>query len=414
MSKAKEIAIKAKSSTTKLRSLTCDLRNQALITISKALLESKPEIITANNKDLANTEGLTSALKDRLLLTEERIDQMAQSLIEIAEQEEVVGQVISSHTRNDGLEIKKVRIPIGVILMIFESRPNVVTDCSALAIKSGNAIILKGGKEAFHSNQILGEIVNRATQGILPENSVQVIASDDKKLVQNLLSFKDQIDLVVPRGGPGLINYVYSNSQIPVIAHFLGLCHLYIDKEANLEQALKIAINSKTQRPGTCNALETLLVHKDLSGDFLKDLIKTFKEHQTRIIADQKTYDLYHELGIEQANNDTWATEHLDNILSLKLVDSLEEAIDHINEYGSNHTEAIVTEDQEAAQKFVSYIDASCIMHNASTRFNDGGQLGLGAELGISTTKIHAYGPMGATEMTTSKFLVSGNGHVRN
>ena len=413
MTKTIEIAKNAASAANNLRTSSAADRNDALIKISEAITKKKQDIIAANQKDMQAAAELSSALKDRLLLTEERINGMSGSLVEVANQEEVIGQGISKTTRPNGLVVQKVRIPLGVILMIFESRPNVIIDCSALAIKSGNAIILKGGKEAFHSNQILGEIINEAYKGILPRDTVQVIASNKREIVQELLSCKDDIDLVIPRGGSNLVDYVYSNSKIPVIAHFQGLCHTYIDKSANLAQAKTIAINAKTQRTGVCNATETLLVHKDLKGEYLENLIKEFKTHDTKIIADNEIYDLYQALGLDLATKDTWAIEHLDNVLSLKLVDSVEAAIDHINTYGSNHTEAIIAEDADAVEKFTAAIDASCIMHNASTRFNDGGELGLGAELGISTSKIHAYGPMGAAEMTTSRFLVIGNGHIR-
>jgi glutamate-5-semialdehyde dehydrogenase len=411
----KEMAMRAKEASKLLPALTESNRQDALKAIAKLLIERKNEIISENIKDLtyAKEQGLSEAMIDRLLLDDQRIMQMAQSCEEIASQPAVLGKLSDSFTRDDGLQIAKQNIPLGVILMIFESRPNVVIDCAALAIKSGNSILLKGGKEAKHSNAILGDIVTKAINTILPVDCVQVIPSDKREYVNELLSLRDEIDVVIPRGGEKLIQFVYDQSKIPVIAHFKGVCHIYIDKEANLDKALAIAINAKTQRPGVCNAMETLIIHQNLLPSFSKKLITAFKEKNTELRVDPVLKEFLPDENLQSASDADYACEFLDNILAIKVVAGIDEAIYHIQQYGSHHTEAIITENEDTAQKFMNSIDASCVVVNASTRFNDGGQLGLGAELGIATTKLHAYGPMGAAEMTTKRFVVRGNGHIR-
>ncbi|MEC9281386.1 MAG: glutamate-5-semialdehyde dehydrogenase [Bdellovibrionota bacterium] len=398
-----------------LRYLEEDQRTKALESIAKLLRERLPQIIKANLQDMqeAKKMQLNSAMTDRLLLDEKRILNMADGVESIAKQQQVVGNVYSETTNEKGLKIARQRVPLGVILMIFESRPNVVIDCAALAIKSGNAILLKGGKEAKHSNEFLGDIINEATKEILPEHSVQVLKSDDRNTVNDLLSKKEFIDLVIPRGGKSLIEHVYENARMPVIAHFEGLCHMYIDSSAKEDMALELIVNAKTHRTGVCNAMESLLVHESLLLNLAPKITKSLQEKGTELRVDQSFkeasgYDL------KLATEEDWATEYLDNILSIKTVHDLDEAIAHIDRYGTNHTEAIVSETPDNVDKFFRIVDASCLMHNASTRFNDGGELGLGAELGISTTKIHAYGPMGAEEMTSSRFVVLGSGQVRS
>ena len=378
-------------------------------------MKNKIQIIAANELDLAaaRSSNLSEALIDRLRLDGPAIEAMAQGVKTVSEQKEVVGSFEDEFTNPAGLKIKKQRVPLGVILMIFESRPNVVVDCAALAIKSSNAIILKGGKEAKHSNEILGNIIQESIAPYIPKETIQVLASDNREVITELLELNEYIDVVIPRGGDKLVKFVHDNAKMPVIAHFQGLCHMYLDKEADISKALKLVLNAKTQRTGVCNAIETLLVHKSLLPNVAKELTKELQERGTELRVDQE-FMKASGAELKMANDEDWATEYLDNILSIKTVDSIDEAISHIDQYGSYHTECIVSEDHQACDYFLSSVDASCIMVNASSRFNDGGQLGLGAELGISTTKLHAYGPMGAQQMTTTRFVVTGDGHTRS
>jgi len=386
-------------------------RDDAIKRIAFNLREQQQAIIAANREDLklAREQGLSEALLDRLTLDESRIEQMAASAESIAEQDEVVGEIISEFIRGDGLKVQRQRIPLGVIAMIFESRPNVVVDCSSLAIKSGNAILLKGGKEATHSNKILANIVRKSLAGFLPADAVQLV--EDREEISKLIKLKDYVDVVIPRGGEKLIQYVYDNASMPVIAHFQGLCHIYVHYDANLEHAKDIIMNSKVQRPGVCNAVETLILNTKLPETFIISLVQELQNSGVEVRGDSELESIVE--NIEAATEEDFATEYLDKILSIKMVQSVEEAIAHIQKYGSHHTEGILAEDPHVIVKFQAGVDASCVTVNASTRFNDGGELGLGAELGISTTKFHAYGPMGAREMTTTRFLVLGNGHIR-
>jgi len=387
-------------------------RDNAIKKIATLLREQMEEIVNANEKDLtaAKAQGLSDALIDRLKIDIAGVEAMASTAESIADQDEVVGEIISEQIREDGLKIQKQRIPLGVIAMIFESRPNVVIDCSCLSIKSGNAILLKGGKEAAHSNKILCNIVRDAIDGFLPENSVQLVEAREE--VSELIKLKDYVDVVIPRGGEKLIEYVYNNAAVPVIAHFKGLCHIYTHYDANLEQAKDIILNAKAQRPGVCNALETLILNKKLPETFVIALVDELKKVGVEVRGDSDLESIVD--NINAATEEDFATEYLDMILSIKMVDTVEEAIVHIQKYGSHHTEGILAQDPHVIIKFQAGVDASCVTVNASTRFNDGGELGLGAELGISTTKFHAYGPMGAREMTTTRFLVVGDGHIRS
>lgn len=401
----------AKLASAGLLGVSEDARNQALQNIARVLIEKADDIVAANTKDVeaAKQAGLSEALIDRLSLDESRIKALAGSVENIAEQEQVVNKVVSEIVREDGLKIQEQQVPIGVLAMIFESRPNVVIDCSALAIKSGNAIILKGGKEANHSNQILAEIVVDAIENVLPDFSVQLVTSRDD--VRQLLEQVEFIDLVIPRGGEGLIKYVVDNSRIPVLAHYKGLCHIYIDESANLSQAIDIVLNAKVQRPGVCNAVETVLVHKALlENQFIRDLFSKLEDEGVELRLCDKCPTTEKSLI---ATEEDWNTEYLDKILSIKAVDNVQAACEHIKQYGSQHTEAILSSDQQSINYFQQNVDASSVMINASTRFNDGGEYLLGAELGISTTKLHAYGPMGAREMTIKRHLVIGEGHIR-
>jgi glutamate-5-semialdehyde dehydrogenase len=406
--KEAKLAFKAKLDFNKVSE---EHRTNALKSIASNLKNNIDKIIRANERDLFNAKELnvSTALLDRLKLDKERIMEMVSGVLSIASQNQVVGEITETQTREDGLIIEKQRIPLGVIGMIFESRPNVVIDCSCLAIKSGNCIILKGGKEANESNRILTEIVRKAIKEFIPEDVVQLI--DSREDVASLLQQVGLVDVIIPRGGEKLINYVYENSKVPVIAHFKGLCHIFIDQSANLDNAIKIIINAKTQRPGVCNAMETLLLHKDLPQSFRDNLLSELIKKGTEIRVCENT--IHSNSKVNVANDIDWNTEYLANILSIKTVENLEMAITHIQNHGTHHSEAIVSNDQESINKFLFQVDASSIMINASTRFNDGSEYGLGAELGISTTKIHAYGPMGAKEMTTLRYLVKGNGHIR-
>ena len=403
----------AKLASLKLLSLKNSDRNRAISKIAEQLLIDQDKILAANKLDLdeAAANQLSPSLMDRLELNPERLKQISEATLEVASQEDIVGSIIESKTREDGLIIEKQRIPLGVIGMIFESRPNVVVDCSALAIKSGNAIVLKGGKEATHSNRALFESITIATQDILPKGSILLIEARED--VAELLQAKDFVDVVIPRGGERLIQYVYDNAKMPVIAHFKGNCHLYIDQFANKDWVEPILLNAKMQRTGVCNAVESLVVHQDFDKESLSKALSSLVEAGCELRVDSKLIE-FAPANSKIATEEDYATEFLEAIVSVKLVASLEEAILHINQFGSHHTEAIITDKPEHAEAFSLGVDASCVMHNASTRFNDGGQLGLGAELGISTTKFHSYGPMGAREMTCSRFLVKGKGHIRN
>ncbi|MEA9355344.1 glutamate-5-semialdehyde dehydrogenase [Bacteriovorax sp. PP10] len=391
-----DLAMNARDASLKLQGLSEEMRLTALAAISKALLSHADEILNENKKDLADAKinNLSSAMFDRLTLTEKNIHDLSAMCIEVANQKQVVGMIVESHTRPDGLLVQKQRIPIGVIGMIFESRPNVVVDGAALAIKSGNAIILKGGKEAQHSNRKLFEIIHNATASVLPMGSISLI--ETREDVAEILKLNKYIDLMVPRGGSALINYVKANATMPVVAHDKGLCHLYVHSDCNVD-AIAIILNAKTQRPGVCNALETLILNENYPKN-------------------EEIFDALKAAAVElkyPATEEDYATEWLDKKISIKMVKTHLEAIEHIKKYSSHHTEAILATDPEVIEEFMNSLDASCIVINASTRFNDGGELGLGAELGISTSKLHAYGPMGAAEMTATRFIVTGNGHIR-
>lgn len=408
----KALAHKAKLATRQMRLLDNVTRRTLLLKLAHLIRLKEKDILLANGKDMANAHSYPAALQDRLLLNEARIEAMASSVEEIAGQSEVVGLIEKECKREDGLQIQRVRVPLGVILMIFESRPNVVIDAAALAIKSSNCIILKGGKEAQYSNSILGEIIQEAIKDELPAECIQVISSTERGHIDELLRLNQFIDVVVPRGGEQLIKHVYQNAKMTVIAHYKGLCHLFVDKSAKAENAKNILINAKTQRPGVCNAVETLLLHQDIVDTLGLELLKSLESKQTQIRVDA----LFNSLTgcrYPLAQEQDWDTEYLDNIISVKVVAGVDEAIEHIEQYGSHHTEGIISEDKESIKKFVLSTDSSCVVVNASTRFNDGGELGLGAELGISTSKIGAYGPMGAEQMTTYRYIVTGQGHIR-
>ena len=409
-----EIAKKAKIASKKLITLSSNTKNEVLKRVAQKLRERKEELKRINEKDVnqALIQGHTKAFIDRLTLTDKIIEGMAKGLEEVAALPDPVGEVVKMWKRPNGLWVGRMRIPLGVIAIIYESRPNVTIDAAGLCFKSGNAVILRGGKEALNSNIALGEIFRETLKEFnVPEDAVQVIPTPERKLMEYMLELEEYIDLVIPRGGEGLIRFVTEKARMPVIKHYKGVCHVYVDNEADLEMAKIIAINAKCQRPGVCNAMETLLVHKDIAEKFLPDLAEEYKKYGVELRGCSET--LKYIPWAKEATEEDWYAEYLDLILAIKVVNSLEEAIEHISKYGSNHTEAIVTENYSKAMKFLKEVDASVVLVNASTRFNDGGELGLGAEIGISTTKIHAYGPMGLEELTTTKFIVFGNGQIR-
>ncbi len=404
-----DIAKKSKESSLELQSLTEDNRVQALKRISEEIIKNKIIILDQNQIDLdeAKENNLSPSLIDRLTLSEKSIDSLAQMCLDVASQPQVVGLIDREYERPNGLKIKLQRIPLGVVAMIFESRPNVVVDGIALAIKSGNAIILKGGKEASHSNRCLFEICKQAVKNILPDFSFSLV--ETREDVNELLKLDQYIDLVVPRGGSALVRHVKENARMPVVAHDKGLCHMYVHSDAEVDSTIKMILNAKTQRTGVCNALESLLLHKNFKG--VNQVIESLLQADVEIRGDEKSRKL--NPTIKPASDEDYHTEYLGMIISLKIVEDENEAIKHIQKHTSHHTEAVISNEPKIIELFLNSLDSSCLTVNASTRFNDGGELGLGAELGISTSKLHAYGPMGAREMTTTRFLVYGNNHIR-
>ena len=408
----------ARRASRQLVSLDGATKTAALRQIASSILESAPALIAANAKDLeaAHAAGLAPALIERLKLNEKRIHSMAEGVEQIAAQTDPVGQIIEGYVRPNGLRISKMRVPIGVVCFFYESRPNVTSDAAALCIKSGNAIILRGGKEAFHSNQAIAKIIADALKaaGIDPA-AVQLVAHTDRALISPLLKLDKYIDLVIPRGGEALIRTVVKESTIPVLKHFTGNCHIYVDAATmSMENDVrKICVNAKTSYPGgaVCNAVEHLLFHKDAAPRLLKKVCEDLAAQNVEIRGDERTRAVYP--PAKPTAPEDWDTEYLAFVIGIKVVNSLEEAVEHINEHGSHHTDAILTESMIAADAFVKAVDSASVIVNASTRFADGGEYGLGAEIGISTDKMHARGPMGANDLTTYKWVVQGNGHVR-
>lgn len=404
-----DLAREAKEATLILQSLPEEQRLMALESIAVALAHHKADILSANKNDLdeAKKNNLGEALIQRMILTEKSIDQLAEMCRDVADQDQVVGMIVEEYTRPNGLVIQKQRIPLGVIGMIFESRPNVVVDGAVLAIKSGNAIILKGGKEAHHSNRKLFEILSNAVERILPRGTLSLV--ETREDVNELLKLHQYIDLMVPRGGSALVNHVRANAMMPVVAHDKGLCHMYVHKDGDTSKIIDIVLNAKVQKPSACNALEGLLLHE--SFPLNKNIIEALVNAGVEVRGSEEVLELH--TKVKKATPEDFNTEYLSNIISVKVVRDEDEAISHIQKHTSHHTEAIIAQDKEVIEKFLNSLDASALVVNASTRFNDGGELGLGAELGISTSKLHAYGPMGAKEMTTTRFLVKGNGQIR-
>ncbi|WP_428265226.1 glutamate-5-semialdehyde dehydrogenase [Haliangium sp.] len=412
---AADIARAARRASLALAKSTTAQRTQALHAVAAAVRAAEAEILAANARDLeaAAEGGLSPAMVDRLRLSPERVAGVAAAVAAVADLPDLVGRIEREEVRPNGLRIARMRIPLGVVLMIYESRPNVTTDAAALCLKAGNAVILRGGSEAFHSNRALGAAVTAGLAATdLPEQCVQVVASTERELMNQLLACDEDIDLVIPRGGEGLIHFVAEHSRIPVLKHYKGVCHLYVHEAADLDMAVRVAENGKVQRPGVCNAVETILVDRAVADRFVPALCQRFSALGVEIRGDERTRVLGGE-AVAPASEDDWHAEYLAPIVAVRVVDDFDDAVAHIERYGSNHTESIITADAAVGERFLREVQSSTVMVNASTRFADGGQLGLGAEIGISTTKLHAYGPMGAEGLTTTKFIVHGDGHVR-
>jgi len=412
MSVVLEIAKKAKAASYAIAKADTKIKNKALQYIANILEENIKKLIEANKKDLKGAKGLSKAMVDRLTLNEKRIAEMSQGIREIIALNDPVGEVTKMWKRPNGLIVGKMRIPLGVIGIIYEARPNVTADAAALCLKSGNSVILRGGKEAFYSNMAIVKIISEALDKVgLPQSVVQIIPVKEREAMIELLKLEDYIDVIIPRGGEGLIRFVVENSKIPVIKHYKGVCHIFVDETADIGMATNICFNAKVQRPGVCNAMETLLVHKNIAKDFLPVVVKKLKSAGVEIRGCEKTRKIVKD--VVKAKETDFGYEFLDLILAVKVVEDIEEAIEHINKYGSLHTESIITKDYSNAQKFLREVNSSTVLVNASTRFSDGFQLGLGAEIGISTTKLHAFGPMGLEELTTTKFIIYGEGQIR-
>ncbi len=411
---AEMLAKRAHAAAAALRAVSTEQKDAALRAIAARLRAEREAIREANRRDLEQADqfGLTRAQIDRLTLTDDRIEAMAQGVEAIADLPDPVGEVIDEYIRADGLQIRRVRVPLGVVLFIYESRPNVTVDAVALCLKSGNAVILRGGKEAAHTNEILHRLMaDEIARAGLPRDTAVRVDIQDRALVGHLLQCDRYIDLAIPRGGEGLIRRVAAEARMPVLKHYKGLCHIYVDRAANLDMARRIVVNAKCQRPGVCNAVETVLVHEAIADELLPGLLQELFERGVEVRGCERTRQA--DPRVRPASDDDYATEWLDLKLSLRVVPSLEEAVAHIARFGSGHTEAIVTEDEKAADRFLTLVDSATVMHNASTRLCDGGEFGLGAEIGLSTDKLHARGPCGLRELTTYKYVVRGSGHIR-
>jgi glutamate-5-semialdehyde dehydrogenase len=404
----------AKQAAAKLAVTSTAVKNAALLAMAAALEAQQSEILAANERDMtaAAAKGMKSSMLDRLKLTAERISGMADGLRQVAGLADPVGNVIDGKTLPNGLHITKIRVPLGVIGIIYEARPNVTADAAVLCLKSGNAVILKGGSEAMESNKTVAAILAQAAEGAgIPAGSIQFIDTSDRQAVQDLIHMNGLVDVVIPRGGAGLIQAVVRNASVPVIETGAGVCHTYVDKDANVEMAMKIAFNAKVQRPSVCNAMETLLVHKDIADKFLPMMLMMYNSSAVEIRGDKAVQEYSGQ--VHPATEEDWSTEYGDLRLSVKIVDSIEEAMAHIAKYGTGHSECIVTDNYQAAQLFQYTVDAAAVYVNASTRFTDGNEFGFGAEIGISTQKLHARGPMALPELTSTKYLINGNGQVR-
>jgi len=405
---------RAKAAARRLACLSAKVKNAALLAMAHALVDRQQFILEANGQDIkaAKERGMAEAMQDRLLLTANRINAMAEGLRDVAALPDPIGEVLDGLRRPNGLEIRRVRVPLGVIGIIFESRPNVTVDAAALCLKSGNAVVLRGGSEAIHSNIALAKVIAQAaTEAGVPVGSIELVESTDRAAAQRLMRMNGVVDVLIPRGGAGLIQTVVRTSTVPTIETGVGNCHVYVDTAADLEIAEKLVINSKCQRPSVCNAAETLLIHRDVAEIFLPRIGKALQERGVELRGDDRTRQLVP--NVTPVSEEDYYAEFLALIMAVRVVQTLDDALDHIDKYGSKHTELIVTRDVQAALRFQREVDASTVNVNASTRFTDGSQFGLGAEIGISTQKLHARGPMGLRELTSTKFLVTGEGHIR-
>ncbi len=415
----RKIGKAATSAARSLASSSGDVRNKAISNIADSLSSSRSEIVLENSRDIekGRKKGLSEAVLDRLLLNDERIDVIARDALSVAGLPDPVGETIEMNTMPNGLEVSRRRVPLGVIGVIYESRPNVTVDISALCLKSGNAVILRGGSEAFHSNTVLAGVIRAAILDAgISKDTVQIVGSTDRKFVSEMLKMDEFIDLMIPRGGSDLVARVAKEASMPSITGGVGVCHTYVDESASLDMAVDIVFNAKVQRPSVCNALDTMLVHVSAAPEYLPKIANAFAEAGVEMRCDTRSMSILgsrEDVKITPAVEEDWDTEHLSLTAGVKVVDSLEAALDHILDHGTGHSEAIVTEDTSSATRFLNEVDSSAVMVNASTRFNDGGQFGLGAEVAISTNKMHARGPMGLKELTSYKWIVLGDGHIR-
>jgi len=410
----KQIAKSARQASLKLASIDTNVKNRALLSMAEGLLKDADAIKEANKKDIkaAEGKGLSKAMLDRLTVSDKVLKGMADGIKEVVALPDPVGEITRMWKRPNGLLVGRMRIPIGVIGIIYEARPNVTADAAALCLKSGNAVILRGGSEAINSNLAIAKVLQEACkkEGI-PETAIQVVPAIERDIMLEMLKLEEYIDLIIPRGGEGLIRFVAENSRIPVIKHYKGVCHIFVDESADLDMAENVCLNAKVQRPGVCNAMETLLVHKNIAKEFLPRMGKKYQDANVELRGCAETRKILS--YAKSATEEDWYAEYLDLILSVRVVKDMDEAIKHIAKYGSLHTESIITKDYNNSQRFLREVNSSTVLVNASTRFSDGFELGLGAEIGISTTKIHAFGPMGLEELTTQKFIIYGDGQIR-
>ena len=411
-----EMGKKAKEASKKLLTLDTRIKNKALIMIAEELINKKEEIKEANRIDLENgkKEGLSFALLDRLELTDKRIEAMSQGLMEIADFTDPIGEILSGWRHKNGMTIEKKRVPLGVLGIIYESRPNVTVDSAGLAIKSSNAVILRGSANAINSNIYLSRLFNEiGIKAGLPENSVQLIENNDRALVNEMVKMNKYIDVLIPRGGKGLKKFIIENATIPVIETGAGVCHVFVDESAKIDNILPIIKNAKTQRPSTCNSIETVLVHKNIAEKILPEVTDMLIKSGVELRYSREALDIVNRSDVKPATEEDFGAEYLDMIMSLKLVENVDEAIEYINEHSTQHSDSIITESIDNAEKFLNEVDSAAVYLNASTRFSDGGEFGYGGEIGISTQKLHARGPMGVRELTTTKYIIRGNGQIR-
>ncbi|MFB0504828.1 MAG: glutamate-5-semialdehyde dehydrogenase [Candidatus Bathyarchaeia archaeon] len=409
-----DICRKARKASVELAKLSAEVKNKALHEMAEALEKNIEAILEANRKDVENAKarGVKEALIDRLILNKSRIGNMAKCLREVADLPDPVGEIVRTWTRPNGLIIGQLRVPLGVVAVIYESRPDVTSDASGICLKSGNAIILRGGSDAINSNVVIGDVLSEAaTKAGIPDGAIQVVRTTERSAATELMKMREYVDALIPRGGAGLINAVVENAKVPVIETGVGNCHVYVEQDADLDRAVDIVINAKCQRPGTCNSAEKLLVHKNIAESFLPKVIPVLRENGVEVRGDEETKTIVPD--VKSTTEEDWYTEYLDLIMGVKVVTGLDEAINHINKYGTKHSESILTSDFNKALKFIKEVDAAAVYWNASTRFTDGNQYGLGAEIGISTQKLHARGPMSVQHLTTTKYFVLGRGHIR-